>query len=158
MRIRLAEPRDSEVATNVVRRSITELCRADHHDDWATLDMWLSNKTPTNIGLWIETQHVVVAIDDGNILGVAAMSKTGDARLNYVVPEARLKGVSKAMMANLEAKAIDLGLERMVLDSTTTARAFYLAAGYVSSGPSQPAFGLLISQLMHKVLSVPRSS
>ena len=157
MKVRPAELQDADVATEVVRQSITELCRADYRDDRATLEMWLANKTPDNMRLWIETLHVVVAVDNATILGVAAMSRSGTLLLNYVAPDARLKGVSKALMAGLEVTAVNLGIEQLALESTVTARSFYLAIGYVANGPSQPSFGLLISHPMRKVIRQPAS-
>ena len=157
MKIRPAELQDAGAATRVVRQSIAKLCRADHCDDRATLDMWLSNKTTDNMRQWIESQHMLVACDDANILGVAAMSRTGTILLNYVAPNARFQGVSKALMAGLEATAINLGIKQLALESTLTARSFYLSLGYVADGPSQPSFGLLIAHPMHKVIRQPAS-
>ena len=39
---------------------------------------------------------VVAAGDDGAILGVAYLAKSGEVRLNYVSPDARFQGVSGA--------------------------------------------------------------
>jgi N-acetylglutamate synthase-like GNAT family acetyltransferase len=50
--------------------------------------------------------------------------------LNYVSPDARFKGVSKALLARLESKAAELGLAQCSLSSTKTARNFYRAMGY----------------------------
>ena len=53
MQIREAVAGDSEQACNVMRRSITELCAADHGNDSAILARWLANKTPENVAVWI---------------------------------------------------------------------------------------------------------
>ena len=98
----------------VIRRSIVELCRADHRGDGPTLDQWLANKTPHNVRTWIGNRdsHMFVADDDGAILGVAAIQSSGRIALNYVSPDARFRGVSKALMARMEAKAVELGSKR----------------------------------------------
>ena len=44
--VRRADPRDAQAATDVLRRSITELCVLDHRGDADTLGKWLANKTP----------------------------------------------------------------------------------------------------------------
>lgn len=44
-----ATKKDGEIAVRIVRRSIEELCAADHHNDLATLASWLANKTPENL-------------------------------------------------------------------------------------------------------------
>jgi hypothetical protein len=49
MVIREAVAGDAEEACTVVRRSIAELCAADHGNDPAILARWLDNKTPENV-------------------------------------------------------------------------------------------------------------
>jgi len=46
MEIRDAVAEDAPAACQVVRRSISELCIADHRSDPTILMRWLSNKTP----------------------------------------------------------------------------------------------------------------
>jgi len=132
MLIRYACSADAAAACDVLRRSIAELCTADHGDDPKFLTGWLANKTPENVAAWIADPGNVlyVAIDDGAIVGVAGMTKAGLVTLNYVSPDARFKGVSKALLAALERKAADLGLTQCRLESTKTARRFYESAGY----------------------------
>jgi GNAT superfamily N-acetyltransferase len=132
MEIRVAHTGDAEQACMVLRRSIQELCHADHNGDAARLADWLSNKTPENVAAWIRNPQslVFVAVEGETILGVAAMTKTGKITLNYVSPDARFRGISKALIDRLEAQARELGLDRCTLNSTETARQFYLSRGY----------------------------
>ena len=132
MQIRAARIEDAPQACVVVRRSITELCLADHQDDPAILQKWLANKTPANLSSWIAKpdNHTFVATDGDAILGVACVTSCGEVTLNYVSPDVRFRGVSKALLQRLEAKAAALGNEQCVLTSTGTARLFYLSAGY----------------------------
>ena len=46
MEIRDALPEDAPAACEVIRRSISELCGADHLNDALILGRWLANKTP----------------------------------------------------------------------------------------------------------------
>jgi hypothetical protein len=46
MEIRDAVAEDAPAACQVIRRSIVELCVADHRNDPEVLARWLSNKTP----------------------------------------------------------------------------------------------------------------
>jgi GNAT superfamily N-acetyltransferase len=132
MHIRPAQTADAAAACDVLRRSIAELCAADHGNDTQFLSRWLANKTPENVAAWISDPGnvVYVAIDAGAIVGVASMTRAGLITLNYVSPDARFKGVSKALLATLERKAADLGLTQCRLESTKTARRFYESAGY----------------------------
>lgn len=58
MEIRRATPEDAEAACQVLRRSITELCIADHQGDAQSLAAWLANKTPENVRRWTANQHL----------------------------------------------------------------------------------------------------
>ena len=53
--------------------------------------------------------------------------------LLYVDPNDRFKGVSKTMLAAIENEADELGLDELVLDSSSTALRFYNVAGYVKA-------------------------
>lgn len=132
MHIRQARADDAAAICRVLRRSIAELCQADHRDDPAILEKWLANKTPETVAVWIANPegHMFVATDDDAILGVAAMTSAGDITLNYVSPDARFRGVSKALLLRLETTARERGLATCSLTSTETAHRFYLSAGY----------------------------
>ncbi|MGH6790355.1 MAG: GNAT family N-acetyltransferase, partial [Pseudolabrys sp.] len=85
---------------------------------------------------------VFVAVDCDRIAGVAAMTRAGRISLNDVSPDARFKGVSKALLAALERKAAEIGLFQCSLESTKTARRFYDAAGYRERPGLAPDAGL----------------
>jgi len=135
----------------VLRRSIQDLCHADHNGNAAKLADWLSNKTPENVAAWISHPQslVFVAVEGETILGVAAMTTAGEITLNYVSPDARFRGVSKALIDRLEAKARELGLNRCAVISTETAREFYLSRGY----QEQIASANEARRLMAKILT-----
>jgi GNAT superfamily N-acetyltransferase len=141
MKVRPAKPEDAAAACDVLRRSITELCEADHRNDEAFLARWLANKTPENVRGWITTSHMFVAEAGGEILGVAGVSDTGHVTLNYVAPRARFKGVSKALLGAVERCAMELGCTMCTLESTTTAERFYRAAGYSESDQPKGVLG-----------------
>jgi GNAT superfamily N-acetyltransferase len=153
MEIRAARSEDAERACVVLRRSITELCDQDHRGDPATTTAWLANKTAENMRRWIEQSHVFVATEGTAILGVGAMTGTGEITLNYVAPDARFRGVSRAILAQLEEHAADRGIKTIVLHSTATAHRFYLSAGYTDSGEPAKACGVAFCYPMIKQLS-----
>jgi GNAT superfamily N-acetyltransferase len=155
MQIREATADDAAEACQVLRRSITELCNADHRDDPAALEDWLSNKTPANVGAWIvrADNHVFVAMQGSAIVAVGAVTSSGEITLNYVSPDARFAGVSKALLNRLEAKALELGHTTCSLTSTETARRFYLSAGYKQQSSSRNLLAPSSSYLMSKRLS-----
>jgi hypothetical protein len=152
MQIRAARIEDSERACQVVRRSIGELCFADHRGDAVTLSLWLANKTADNMRRWIDAHYTLVATVGEAILGVGMMRSTGEVLLNYVSPAARFRGVSKSIIAGLEAQARTLCVDGVTLQSSRTARGFYLAAGYRELGPPTKGHGLTLCHPMAKLL------
>ncbi len=108
MEIRDAVPADAQAACEVLRRSIVELCVADHRNDPAILERWLANKTPEIVASWIAQpgSSLLVAVEEKTILAVGAVSDTGEISLNYVSPDARFRGVSRAILRALETRAV----------------------------------------------------
>jgi N-acetylglutamate synthase-like GNAT family acetyltransferase len=159
MHLRSAKTEDATAACAVLRRSITELCRADHGGDEILLGKWLSNKTIENVTRWIMQSYFVVAEEGETILGVAAMDASGKITLNYVSPEARFRGVSKALVLQLEAQARALGLSECTLETTQTALRFYQSLGYVKSEETYP---LLLTgspaPVLRKIFESPQGS
>jgi GNAT superfamily N-acetyltransferase len=142
MKVRDAIPEDAAAACLVMRRSIAELCAADHGNDPAIPDRWLSNKTPEIFRSWIKPGNtLLVAVDNDCILAVGSVTDAGEITLNYVSPDARFRGVSDALLAALEDRARQRGNARCTLSSTETARRFYLARGYSENGPADRKFG-----------------
>jgi GNAT superfamily N-acetyltransferase len=136
MQVRPAQPTDAVAATYVLRRSIRELCVADHRGEASILDAWLANKTPDTFVEWLaqEDQAILIAEQDGVVLAVGGVRRPDEILLNYVRPEARFQGVSKALLAAMEAELAKSGATRAKLVSTETAKAFYQAAGYTDLG------------------------
>jgi GNAT superfamily N-acetyltransferase len=158
MKIRDAVPEDAPAACEVIRRSIIELCAADHHNDPVILERWLANKTAEIVASWIRQpgNSVLLAVEGNAVLAVGSATDEGEITLNYVSPEARFRGVSRAMIAALETRAGERGNERCILVSTETARRFYRSAGYTEDGPPQRKFGTAGSYPMSKQLAVIR--
>ncbi len=153
--IRRARRDDAAKACMVMRRSIAELCMSDHHGDPAILDAWLGNKTPAIVEGWIADPGnvVLVAVEGDTILAVGAVRTDGEITLNYVSPDARFRGVSRTLLAGLEAAAKDVGNTTCRLTSTETAHRFYLSCGYMDCGQPEGRFGTTSSYPMQKSLS-----
>jgi GNAT superfamily N-acetyltransferase len=104
----------------------------------------LSNKTPENGGAWIARpdHSLLVAVEDGAILAVGAVTDAGEITLNYVSPDARFRGVSRTLLRALEVRAAERGNAQCTLVSTETARRFYLSSGYSETGPAVIMWGM----------------
>jgi GNAT superfamily N-acetyltransferase len=159
MEIRAATLEDGPAACHVMRRSIAELCVSDHRNDEAILARWLGNKTPEIFTSWIKQpdNSLFVAAEGGNILAVGSVTDAGQITLNYVSPDVRFRGVSRALLGALEARAAERGNTRCTLTSTETALRFYLANGYVENGRSVGNFGTSSGYPMSKLLGSPNS-
>jgi GNAT superfamily N-acetyltransferase len=154
MNIRDATIEDAAAACHVLRRSISELCTADHGNDPEILRRWLANKTPEIVASWIAQPNnsLLLAVEGETILGVASVTDAGEITLNYVSPDARFRGVSRALLRDLEARARERGNTRCHLVSTETARRFYKASGYLEDGVPEGRFGTSSSYPMSKPL------
>jgi len=141
--VRPAEQRDANEAIDVVRRSISQLCVADHHNDEKTLATWLANKTPQNFLAWISNtkNFCVVAESGGRLVGVGAVDRSGEILLFYMAPGAQRQGIGKMVHSALEEQAAQWGLTSLHLDSTALACRFYEAVGYRSTGSPITRFG-----------------
>ncbi len=89
MQVRPALLNDAVLICEILRRSISELCEADHHNRDDILAPWLANKTPENVFKWIEapSQLMLVAEIGNAIAGVGLATDEGEILLNYVAPE-----------------------------------------------------------------------
>lgn len=143
MHIRDASLEDVPAACDVLRRSIIELCVADHWNDPAILDRWLANKTPEIVASWITNAEnsELVAAEDDRILAVGSVTDQGMITLNYVAPDALFRGISRALLGALETRAASRGNTHCRLNSTETARRFYHSNGYTEDGPPRGHFG-----------------
>lgn len=159
MEIRDAVAEDAEAACEVLRRSIAELCVADHRNNPAILERWLGNKTVDFFMSWLNQpdNSMLVAVEDGRVLAVGSVTDAGKINLNYVSPDARFRGVSRGLLGALEARAAERGNARCTLISTETARRFYRARGYSDEGPPVGEFGTTAGYPMAKVLTMQKS-
>ncbi|TAI65551.1 GNAT family N-acetyltransferase [Bradyrhizobium sp. Leo170] len=155
MQIRDALPEDARAACMVLKRSIAELCEADHRNDPSILAQWLGNKTLENFCTWVRRpdNSLLVAVEDDDILAVGSVTDAGRIGFNYVSPDARFRGVSRALLRALEARAAERGNDHCNLMSTETARRFYLSNGYVGDGPPVGTFGTSFGYPMTKSLA-----
>jgi GNAT superfamily N-acetyltransferase len=153
--VRPAEARDAEAAVEVVRRSISESCTADHGGDADTIAKWLSNKTVENFVSWLANDDnfcVIAEAASNRLLGVGLLRRSGEIVLFYLAPNAQRQGMGKAIHLALEEKAKAWGLSKLQLESTLLACPFYERLDYRSAGAAKPRFGVLLSYPYEKTL------
>ena len=117
--------------------SITELCIADHRGNPQALASWLANKSPEGVLRWFgnPANTLLVAERDGHLAAVGGYNADLVIILNYVSPRHRFAGVSRTLLHEMERR---LGPGEARLESSQTARRFYLNAGWQESGPPEP--------------------
>ena len=110
--VRAAPEADAAAACDVLRRSIRELCVADHGHDEQVLSAWLANKTPENVRAWIASPSSfgVVADEGSEVRGFALIQSDGEIQMCYLVPEVQYRGAGKLMLRALEEQAVGWGL------------------------------------------------
>lgn len=141
--IRTATASDATAICEVVRRSISECCVADHKNDPVALSAWLENKTPENASAWVQSANAIAVVAaHSNCLVGLALSIGDELSLCYVVPEVLHQGVGKALLRAVEAHTLSQGIRSLRLQSTRTAQGFYARNGFVVSGPPQVWVGM----------------
>lgn len=130
--------------SRIVIQSITLLCTADHKDNPDVIANWTANKTPEHIRGWIEGPHDVwLILDSEKPAGIGGYSPGGEVSVLYIAPAHIGKGIGSALLSRLEADLKKTGHETARLDSTMTARGFYLKQGWQLDGAQQAGrFGL----------------
>lgn len=143
--VRPAIPDDADAVIDVVRKSIAQLCAADHHHDPETLATWLANKTPQNFLSWLSNpdNFCVVAQMNDRLSGAGLLHRSGEIRMLYLAPGSQRRGIGKEIHAALEEKANLWALRKLHLESTALACRFYEALGYQSFGTAKVRFGVL---------------
>jgi GNAT superfamily N-acetyltransferase len=146
--IQLAESADADKMAVLLRRSIVELCDLDHCSDAEKFQPWLTNKTAENVQRWIAGPgRVFCATDqDRRLVGVGMGAPNGEVLLNYVLPEARFLGVSKALMSAIENYFCEVGVAISTLKSTGTAEKLYRSIGYQETGEVEVRRGMTFKQ------------
>lgn len=139
--VRPARTNDADAVTHLLRRSITELCVADHHNDATALGDWLANKTPDQFHRWLANpdNYMVVAEENHQVLGVGTVRGNGYVSLLYRLPGAEGRGVGRAIFLALEQHVRASGLRELTTESTTTARGFYEGMGFKPVGDTAHA-------------------
>jgi GNAT superfamily N-acetyltransferase len=154
--VRPASEEDAVAACNVLRRSIRELCVADHGHDNRVLSAWLANKTPENVRAWITSpaRFSVVAVEGSTVCGFGMLQRDGEIQLCYLVPEVQHRGAGKLMLRALEEHAAGWGLTGLFLTSTVTAKRCYERNGYVQTGEPTSVYGLERAYPMSKGIAL----
>ncbi len=95
---------------------------------------------------------MLVAVEGEAVLAAGCVQTSGEIVLNYVLPDTRFRGVSRAMLAALETRSKAWGVSMSRLDSTATVLGFFTGAGYARIGDTVGRLSGLIGYPMQKPL------
>ncbi|WP_170337704.1 GNAT family N-acetyltransferase [Ruegeria arenilitoris] len=124
--------------SQVLVRSITRLCEADHGNQPDKIAAWTANKDPQSVRNWIISgTQIWLAEWNGNVAAVGGLRAPAEISLLYVDPDHAGQGVGAALLSRLEAELALSGATTVHLMSTKTALDFYRRNGWVTAG--QPA-------------------
>ena len=152
-RVRQAERADAAAMSDVLTRSIVELCGADHKNDPEHLKSWLENKSESGVLTWFDNGVVALRVTEtqNGIGAVGGFKKDGEIALLYVAPELRGQGHSSTLLAAMEAELAALGLKEARLMSSRTAERFYERQGWQTDGQRSACYSTS-GQPMKKIL------
>ncbi|MGH1466156.1 MAG: GNAT family N-acetyltransferase [Cognatishimia sp.] len=134
--IRHAVEADARDISEVLIRSITHLCSADHKNATEAVTNWTAQKTPYDVVSWMHSGTLLrVSESEGRIAAIGGFLATGKILLLYVDPMFQGAGHSSALLASMEREIASMGIQQAQLVSSRTAQAFYQQKGWQPDGP-----------------------
>lgn len=127
--IEKAEKADISDIVNVIRESILS-CVEDHKNDKNIIKDWLDNKTEENLTIWIKSNLAFVYKENNQIYGIILASEKGEILLNYTLPKKQGLGIGSELLSHLKSKYQKENKKGMTVESTITAKGFYLRKGF----------------------------
>lgn len=151
-RIRLSAPADAEGIVRAHHSAVHEIAKKDYPEE--ILNIWsrpVDAERITAHRTKMKTDRGIisfVAVDEsGNILGFGELVPPETLGAVYVAASAARGGVASALFRRLEAKARELGMTVLRMESSLTAVPFYLGHGFheLHRGAHRLANGLMMA-------------
>lgn len=130
-RLRLYRPADLEELIWLFYHSVHTAAWRDYTPE--ELDAWAASPESVDRAAWGESlaaHYTVVAEQDGKLLGFGDMDETGYLDRLYVHGEFQGQGVAASIAQALEGFARGLGVERVAVHASRTARGFFQSRGF----------------------------
>lgn len=129
MIVRSAAVNDRDAILRVHENSIRS--GASTHYSPQQIEAWVAFPAPEGHEAELRSGHVFVAEEGRQIVGYGRFdTDTGEVEATYVLPEARGRGVGKALLAESEARARKAGFDWIHVSASLNAVAFYEHAGF----------------------------
>jgi predicted N-acetyltransferase YhbS len=135
MLIEKFQNRQAEAVSNIIRRGLLEINSQDYPAEF--IQSLVDYFSPAQIVKNAQTQHIFVAIEEGNVIGTAGLANFGSAEnpdyygvAVFVEPERIGKGIGRQLMVAVEAKVRELEGDKITVRAAMGARRFYEKSGY----------------------------
>ena len=103
------------------------------HYPAAVIDIWCAAPAPASLPLLVQAGGVVVAEEEGHIVGYAVLNlDTGELDAAFVEPSHQGRGIALQLLRQLESMARERALARLFVSASLNAVPFYDRAGFVS--------------------------
>ena len=121
--------------SKLIQRNLLEVNSKDYSSD--IIAYLVDCFSPKNILENIKTQEIFVATEGSEVIGTGGLANFGsEASPSYygvaffVAPEHQGKGIGRQLVQEVEAKAIEMGADRITVRAAVGARKFYEKLGY----------------------------
>ena len=138
--LRAARPEDAAAIVDLHAESVRGLASgfysADIIEKWSPEQPSRERIEELEARLAKSIEVTVLAVDlIGEMAGFGSIqTPTHELQAVYVAPRFARMGVGTMILEALERRAIDFSIDRLHMDASINAEAFYKAAGYVSAG------------------------
>ena len=124
-----------EEVSALIKRNLQEINSRDYPPSFIAL--LIDAFSPENINQMLLTQQIFVATENGKVLGTGALANFGNNEepsyygvAMFVLPELHRNGIGTQIIRKIEAKAKELGAEKLIIRAAIGARIFYQKVGY----------------------------
>ena len=132
--LRPFRPDDAPVLLTLFRDTIRRVNCRDYSP--AQIAAWASDDIdPDEWATRFAGRFVVVAEDAGRLAGFAELEANGHIDRVYVSADYQGQGVGRALLAEVVAEARRLGLVRLLVEASITARPFFESQGFAMLAP-----------------------
>lgn len=152
--LRRYQPDDYTAVAEIFQRAIRETANADYTPE--QIAAWAASADDAARFGWSLADNIAyVAEWEGRTAGFADMTTDGYIDRVYTHPAFQGKGVATALLNQLIADARDIGLRQVHLESSITARTFYIQYGFTEQGKVERNKGKLVyvNTIMERVIT-----
>jgi GNAT superfamily N-acetyltransferase len=135
MRIEPFQSVQAERVSAIIRRNLVEINSRDYSPE--LIQSLVAYYSPARILENSRSQHTLVAVQDGQVVGTGSLANFGSAEepdyyavTIFVLPEWHKRGIGARLMEAIERKAGELEADKITVRAAISAKGFYVRLGY----------------------------